>query len=114
MCKGTFNFTTWFIEELKDTKSNFIAPLGAIVWLISKFALMVSSFCTELATFAIQHAFSFFSDGKVKDFIFKFWYSFATLVFSFYLVIVAVSAFQLMLGIDADHMSIKKLLPRIF
>lgn len=36
------------------------------------------------------------------------------LVFSFYLVIVAVSAFQLMLGIDADHMSIKKLLPRIF
>lgn len=82
--------------------------------MISFFFSIVSSFVTEMASFSIEHAFSFFSDDTVKGFIFNLWYNFATLVFSLYLVIVAVSAFQLMLGIDADHMAIKKLLPRIF
>lgn len=113
-CRGDFDETAYAIESLKNLDSIFLKPLGAIIWVIAKFFEMIAQFLTTLVGFALLHAFSFFSNPAIKDFIFNLWYSFATLVFSLYLVIVAISAFQLMLGIDQDHMAIKKLLPRIF
>lgn len=53
-CKGgTFNWLEYRVSQLKNVTSVFFAPIGAIVWLISKFFIIVADFCADLAKFAL-------------------------------------------------------------
>lgn len=112
-CNGKFDRTAQFIDGLKDIDTILLKPLGLIIWAISKFFELIASFLTTFTGFALYHAFSFFSNDTVKEFIFKLWYGFANFTFAFYVIVMAIGSAQIVLGIDKDHASIKKFLPRV-
>lgn len=113
LCKGEFDELGYWTDKLRNFSNVLLAPFSVVIFIVSYFFQIVSGMVTDLAAFALDHAYTFFSNDKVKDFIFDLWKKFTFSIFTFYVAVFVYGAVQMILGVDDDHATIKKFLPRV-